>query len=172
MSLTVLRNYSPFKLDLFTNFGFLNWIKSRRNWHKWWNIVEDCSQGDLYGDKKEICETEPVKAKAERSLTSVGALTFTHISKSWKHIWQSLKKKSKTVKKIINDLKGIVYKPDLPMPCEGIMRRRMIIHLLPIMSGTWSDCRNTRVFSSKLHHLEVILKNAQLLPTSFWKKLV
>ena len=46
--------------------------------------MEDCSQGDLYGDKKEICETEPVKAKAERSLTSVGALTFTHISKSWK----------------------------------------------------------------------------------------
>lgn len=46
--------------------------------------MEDCSQGDLYGDKKEICETEPVKAKAERSLTSVGALTFTHISMSWK----------------------------------------------------------------------------------------
>ena len=46
--------------------------------------MEDCSQGDLYGDKKEICETEPVKAKAERSLTSVGALTFTHNSMSWK----------------------------------------------------------------------------------------
>ena len=43
--------------------------------------MEDCSQGDLYGDKKEICETEPVKAKAERSLTSVGAL---YVSMSWK----------------------------------------------------------------------------------------
>ena len=127
--------------------------------------MEDCSQGDLYGDKKEICETEPVKAKAERSLTSVGALTFTHISKSWKTCLTKSKAEIKNVEKIINDLKGIAYKPDLPMPCEGIMRRRMIIHLLPIMSGTWSDCRNTRVFSSKLHHSEVTLKNDQMLPT-------
>ena len=107
----------------------------------WWSL-------QIIGNKSErLVDALAVKTSLTDSLTD------------------NLKSRDASASKNYQCLKGIVYKSDLQMPCEGIMRRRMIIHLLPIMSGTWSDCRNTRVFSSKLHHLEVILKNAEMLPT-------